>query len=39
MAPSGSLILYGQPGEGLVVCEVDQVINKVKKLKDKLEER
>ncbi len=39
MAPSGSLILYGQPGEGLVVCEVDKVINKVKKLKDKLEER
>jgi len=39
MAPSGSLVLYGQPGEGLVVCEVDQVINKVKKLKDKLEER
>ena len=31
MAPSGSLILYGQPGEGLVVCEVDKVINKVKK--------
>ncbi|MDO5835242.1 MAG: GTP-dependent dephospho-CoA kinase family protein [Methanobacterium sp.] len=39
MAPPGSLILYGQPGEGLVVCEVDKVINKVKKLKDKLEER
>lgn len=39
MAPSGSLILYGQPGEGLVVCEVDKVINKVKKLKDKLEEK
>ncbi len=39
MAPSGSLVLYGQPGEGLVVCEVDKVINKVKKLKDKLEER
>lgn len=39
MAPSGSLVLYGQPGEGLVVCEVDKVINKVKKLKSKLEER
>jgi hypothetical protein len=39
MAPSGSLILYGQPGEGLVVCEVDKVLNKVKKLKNKLEER
>ncbi len=38
-APSGSLVLYGQPGEGLVVCEVDKVINKVKKMKDKLEER
>ncbi|WP_321422303.1 GTP-dependent dephospho-CoA kinase family protein [uncultured Methanobacterium sp.] len=39
MAPSGSLVLYGQPGEGLVVCEVDKVIDKVKKLKSKLEER
>lgn len=39
MAPPGSLVLYGQPGEGLVVCEVDKVINKVKKMKDKLEER
>ena len=39
MAPSGSLVLYGQPGEGLVVCEVDKVINKVRKFKDKLEER
>lgn len=38
-APSGSLVLYGQPGEGLVVCEVDKVINKVKKFKDKLEEQ
>jgi len=39
MAPSGSLVLYGQPGEGLVVCEVDKVIDKVKELKSKLEER
>lgn len=39
MAPSGSLVLYGQPGEGLVVCDVDKVIDKVKKFKDKLEER
>jgi GTP-dependent dephospho-CoA kinase len=39
MAPPGSLVLYGQPGEGLVVCEVDKIINKVKKMKDKLEER
>ncbi|OPX57724.1 MAG: hypothetical protein A4E25_02099 [Methanobacterium sp. PtaB.Bin024] len=38
-APSGSFVLYGQPGEGLVVCEVDKVINKVKKFKDKLEEQ
>nr|WP_245248077.1 GTP-dependent dephospho-CoA kinase family protein [Methanobacterium petrolearium] len=38
-APTGSLVLYGQPGEGLVVCEVDKVINKVKKFKDKLEEQ
>ena len=39
MAPSGSLVLYGQPGEGLVVCEVDKVIDKVKQMKNKLEER
>jgi len=39
MAPPGSLVLYGQPGEGLVVCEVDKVKAEVKKLKDKLEER
>jgi hypothetical protein len=39
MAPSGSLVLYGQPGEGLVVCEVDKVINKVKKMKDKLKDQ
>jgi uncharacterized protein (UPF0218 family) len=38
MAPSGSLVLYGQPGEGLVVCEVDKVITKVKELKETLEE-
>ncbi len=38
-SPSGSLVLYGTPGEGLVVCEVDKVINKVKKFKDKLEEQ
>ncbi|CDG65482.1 hypothetical protein MBMB1_1384 [Methanobacterium sp. MB1] len=39
MAPPGSLVLYGQPGEGLVVCEVDKVIDKVKQMKNKLEER
>ncbi|NYB52480.1 MAG: DUF359 domain-containing protein [Methanobacteriaceae archaeon] len=39
MAPTTSLVLYGQPGEGLVVCEVDKVLEKVKKLKSKLEER
>ena len=39
MAPPGSLVLYGQPGEGLVVCEVDKIIDQVKELKDKLEER
>jgi GTP-dependent dephospho-CoA kinase len=38
MAPSGSLVLYGQPGEGLVVCEVDKVRDKIKKLKMRLEE-
>jgi uncharacterized protein (UPF0218 family) len=38
MAPSGSLVLYGQPEEGLVVCEVDKVIDKIKELKAKLEE-
>jgi hypothetical protein len=39
MAPPSSLVLYGQPGEGLVVCEVDKVIDKVKQMKNKLEER
>ena len=39
MAPPGSLVLYGQPGEGLVVCEVDKVIDKVKQMKNRLEER
>jgi GTP-dependent dephospho-CoA kinase len=38
MAPPGSLVLYGQPDEGLVVCEVDKVKEKIKELKARLEE-
>ena len=36
MAPSNSIILYGQPGEGVVFCEVD---NKVKSEAEKLLEK
>lgn len=32
MAPQNSIVIYGQPGKGVVFCEVDQVKNKVKKL-------
>lgn len=38
MAPPNSVILYGQPGEGVVLCEVDKFKNKAKKLIDKFEE-
>ena len=38
MAPSGSLIFYGQPGEGVVLCEVDKMKEKAEDLIKKLEE-
>jgi uncharacterized protein (UPF0218 family) len=38
LAPEGSLVLYGQPGEGVVICEVDLIKDKVVKMKQKLEE-
>ena len=38
MAPPGSLVLYGQPGEGLVICNVDDVRDKIQKLKMRLKE-
>lgn len=37
MAPSGSVLLYGQPGEGVVLCEVDKFKDKAKQLIDKFE--
>jgi len=38
MAPAGSLIFYGQPGEGVVLCEVDKIKEKAEDLIKKLEE-
>ena len=38
MAPEGSVILYGQPGEGIVVVEADKVKNTAKKMLDNFEE-
>lgn len=38
MAPSGSVIFYGQPGEGVVLCEVDKVKKTAEDLIKKLEE-
>lgn len=38
MAPAGSLIFYGQPGEGVVLCEVDKTKEKAQDLIKKLEE-
>lgn len=38
MAPSGSVIFYGQPGEGVVLCEVDKVKKIAEELIKKLEE-
>ncbi len=38
LAPPGSLVFYGQPGEGVVICEVDRVRDKVIKMKEMLEE-
>ena len=28
MAPSGSIIFYGQPGKGVILCEVDEIKRK-----------
>ncbi|MEN4006756.1 MAG: GTP-dependent dephospho-CoA kinase family protein [Methanobacteriaceae archaeon] len=38
MAPEGSLILYGQPGEGIVLVEVDKVREKAKEMLNYFEE-
>jgi hypothetical protein len=38
LAPPGSLVFYGQPGEGVVICEVDRVRDKVIKMKEMLME-
>ena len=38
MAPAGSIIFYGQPGEGVVLCEVDKLKEKAEDLIKKLEE-
>lgn len=38
IAPPGSVILYGQPGKGVVLCEVDKFKSKAKNLIDKFEE-
>lgn len=38
MAPPGSIVLYGQPGEGVVLCEVDEVKSEAKSLLRKFEE-
>jgi hypothetical protein len=38
MAPPGSIIFYGQPGEGVVLCEVDKIKEKAEDLIKKLEE-
>jgi hypothetical protein len=38
MAPKGSVIFYGQPGEGVVLCEVDKVKKTAEDLIEKLEE-
>jgi uncharacterized protein (UPF0218 family) len=38
MAPADSIILYGQPGEGVVLCEVDKIKEKAEDLIKKLEE-
>jgi uncharacterized protein (UPF0218 family) len=38
MAPEGSLILYGQPGEGVVLVETDKVKETAKEMLDNFEE-
>ncbi|MGZ7095254.1 MAG: GTP-dependent dephospho-CoA kinase family protein [Methanobacterium sp.] len=39
MAPDSSIILYGQPGEGIVLVETDKVKEKAKELLNKFEVR
>lgn len=34
-APPGTVVLYGQPGEGVVLCEVDKFKNRAKELMNK----
>jgi uncharacterized protein (UPF0218 family) len=36
-APPGTFVLYGQPGEGVVLCEVDKFKDKIKDFEDKFE--
>lgn len=38
LAPPGSLILYGQPGEGVVLCEADEYKQKAEKFIKMFEE-
>ncbi len=38
MAPPGSIIFYGQPGKGVILCEVDEIKEKAENLIKKLEE-
>lgn len=38
MAPERSLVLYGQPGEGVVLVETDKVKKKARKMLDNFEE-
>jgi len=36
-APPGTVVLYGQPGEGVVLCEVDKYKDKIGEFLDKFE--
>jgi len=36
-APPGTVVLYGQPGEGVVLCEVDKFKDKIEDYLDKFE--
>lgn len=36
-APPGTVVLYGQPGEGVVLCEVDKFKDKIGEFLDKFE--
>ena len=37
-APKGSVVIYGQPGEGVVFCEIDKVKNQAVNLLEQFEE-